>query len=39
MSKVPKEVSYSIPRIGMLLNAIPNPYAPSHNISNSLQGL
>jgi len=39
MSKVAREISYSIPRIGMFLDAIPNPSPSSHNISNSLQSI
>jgi hypothetical protein len=35
MSKVAREVSYNIPKIGMLLDAIPNPSPPSYNISSS----
>jgi hypothetical protein len=36
MSKVSREGSYNIPKIGMFLDAIPNPPPPSHNISSSL---
>jgi hypothetical protein len=39
MSKVAREGSYNIPKIGMLLDAITNPSSLSHNISSSLQGL
>jgi hypothetical protein len=39
MPKVAREGSYNIPKIGMLFDAIPNPFPLSHSISNSFQGL